>query len=187
MSPRILALTLALALFPAAATDVEAQTSHRFSLDATAGKGFGRATGSFEGGRSGFAGDLLVAARLHALGGGSLVAGMSASAQGSGASTMICRAEPGAECAPNFPSFFLFTPSLGWESRDAGLRILAGPALVQTDFDGERAVGIQARIDMATAMTDHFAMVASIRPAIIPNYLGERVGLLGFGVGFRLR
>ena len=63
---------------------------------------------------------------------------------------------------------------------------MIGPAVVQAE-GGERTLGVQGRVDVAAAAGRHVAVVASIRPLLVPDYRGSAVGLLAIGLGLRWR
>lgn len=183
---RFFVLALAVAMASLGAAHVRAQSLSPVSIEATLGAGKGWTGGQYLGSRSGVAADILLGVRLRRAGSGALAAGLSASAQGGGTSTTMCRLETSDTCIPAFPDFFAVAPLVGWESGAGRLRMLVGPAFVQARGEGS-ALGVQSRLDLAVPLAGRFGAVASIRPTIIPDYRGDTVGLLAFGVGLRFR
>lgn len=183
---RFLVVALTVAMTPLAASEVRAQSLSPVSLEATLGMGKGWTGGEYLGNRSGVAADVLLGVRLRHLGGGALVAGLGASAQGAGASESACRPAAGGGCVPSFPDFLTVAPLAGWESVGGVFRVLLGPAFVQASGEGG-ALGVQGRLDLAVPIIRHLGAVASIRPTLIPDYRGDAIGLLAFGLGLRIR
>ena len=183
---RFLVVALAVAVTPLAAPHVHAQSLSPVSIEATLGVGKGWTGGEYLGNRSGLAADVLLGARLRHVGRGALVAGLSASAQGGGTSTTECRPASDGMCVPSFPDFFALAPLAGWESSGGALRVLLGPAFVQASGEG-RALGVQSRLDLAVPVVGRLGAVASIRPTLIPDYRGDSIRLLAFGLGLRFR
>lgn len=182
-------LALSLLLMPAAA--MTAQAPARFSIAATAGRGVGYTSGNYKVHKGdGLAGDVMIAARLRPMAGGRLIVGVSASAQGTGGRDMSCQPTPTGGCVEGFPSFYSFAPLIGWESTGARLRTMVGPAYLVSLDDGDgdgRALGVQARFDAAIVTIGHLAVMASVRPTLVPSFRGDPVGLLAFGLGLGLR
>jgi hypothetical protein len=53
--------------------------------------------------------------------------------------------------------------------------------------DGGTALGLQARIDGATAVKGHMAFLLSLRGALLPNLRGDSYRVLALGIGLRLQ
>jgi len=171
----VLTVTSALTVAPSAI----AQSPPRFSLEASVGEGTGWTSGDYGGAHSELAVDVVLGARLRQLaGGGGLVAGLSGSAHGGGVYDLL---------EPRFPQFYLIAAAIGWENEGGGLRAMIGPAFVQPMSGDGRTVGVQGRLDVAGKVMPRLAIVASLRPALVPDYRGDMVGLLAIGIGLRLR
>lgn len=183
---RVCAVALVMASSVLVARSAAAQSPSSLSFEGTVGVGLGATDGDYGRNRSGIAADVLLATRIRPTAQGSLVIGVNASAQGSGDTTLECRPASSGGCVPIFPSFFTVGPSVGWESRGGPLRAMIGPSLVLTE-GGERTLGVQGRLDVAALATQRLAVIASVRPTVIPSYRGDPIGLLAFGIGLRLR
>jgi hypothetical protein len=109
---------------------------------------------------------------------------MSGSGQTSGV-RIACDLVPGGSCTPNFPTFWMVSALLGWETQSANVRVLVGPALAISD---SKEVGAaQARLEIAKPLSPHFALLVSGRVAYIPDHNDSSFTLGAVGVGFRLR
>ena len=183
---RSLVLALAVAATLLAAPRTGAQSPSPFSIEASVGRGVGWTGAEYAGSQSGIAADVLLAMRLRPAGSGALIVGLSGSAQGTGASTSDCRPASTGGCVPRFPEFYSVAPLAGWESGRGTLRALLGPTLMQASREG-RALGVQGRLDLAIPLAGRIAPVVSIRPAFIPDYRGDAIGLMAFGLGLRFR
>jgi hypothetical protein len=67
----------------------------------------------------------------------------------------------------------------------ASVRALAGPAYYHVE--GAKALGLQARVDLATMPVFRVALVASARGALMPRFRGDRLTLGALGVGVRVQ
>ena len=177
----------AVAAFTAAATATAgAQESKAITLEATLGKGTGRTDGLYRDNRSGVTLDAILAARVRTLRRGALVAGVNVSVQGSGAYDTICLLAPDGGCIPEFPSFEIVGALVGWQDRNAFVRVTTGAAYVQAGWE-DWSVAWQGRADLALPVTSHVAAVASLRSTLVPNYpRGDSFQLFAFGLGVRV-
>lgn len=64
------------------------------------------------------------------------------------------------------------------------LRVMAGPAWAHAESD---ALAWQARVDGALPVVWRLALVGSVRGTFVPSYQGDAVGLVGLGLGVRVR
>jgi hypothetical protein len=181
--PRRHLLAAALALI--VATRAGAQPVSPVSLEASLGAGHLGGGAEFTS-RGGFAVDALLGLRVAANRGRALVAGLNAGMQGPLGSNDMCTFTPRGGCMPDQPIFYTVGALAGWESRAGTVRALAGPAAMHADGGG-RALGLQARLDGATPTILHVAAVLSVRGTLMPNYRGESLRLLAFGIGLRIR
>ena len=181
-----LAVLLAAWTLPIAGSAANAQDVSRITFDATLGKGTGRTGGEYVNNQTGVAADALLAARVKSTGHGALVVGLNAGVYGTGPYDAICRPAPGG-CVPGFPEFEMGGALIGWQTRNALLRAMAGAAYAQADWDGW-SLAWQARLDGALPLGRHIAALGSLRSALIPNYPnGDRFSLYAFGVGLRIQ
>ena len=79
----------------------------------------------------------------------------------------------------------------GWEFRRPGgtfttLRALGGPLRLD-DGGGRQALGLLLRLDAAAPFLTSVGGVLSVRGTMLPNYGDQRLGILAFGFGFRVR
>jgi hypothetical protein len=168
-------------------TDAGAQQRPALSLEASAGVGTG-AGGEFQS-RAGFAFDGFIGLRVRQANRGGTVAGLTGGIQGALASGDDCLLTPSGGCVPDFPLFYSAAALLGWEAagtRGPSLRMLAGPAYYRAD-EGGAALGLQARLDVATPALLHVALVASVRGAVLPNFRSDALRLAAAGLGVRLQ
>lgn len=180
---RLLAFALVAASALATARNAHAQS---LSIEATAGMGLSSARAGYAGSRSGLAVGALLSMRLRPAAGGRIVAGIGASAQGTGANAAICRPSAADECMPTVPGYFVFAPLIGWETDRSTVRAMVGPAYIQPTRGDGHALGLQGRLDMVPLTIGRAAIVASIRPALVLNHRSDTVGLLAFGPGLRI-
>jgi len=182
---RIVAATLLASALALASAPVRAQGG--VSLQATLGVGTGRG-GPQAGSRSGPLADALAAVSLHSASAGGFIAGVSGTVQGAVVRTDdLCVITPdGGGCRADFPLFSSAAVLAGWESADAGVRILAGPAVFAPDDDGTVA-GLTSRLDLAVAAARRVTPVFSLRASLLPSFRGDAITLLGAGIGLRVR
>jgi hypothetical protein len=64
--------------------------------------------------------------------------------------------------------------------------VLAGPGLFYTDNNGN-AGGVQARVDLATPVLYHVALVGSLSGALVPSFHGETYQPGSIGIGIRIQ
>jgi hypothetical protein len=62
---------------------------------------------------------------------------------------------------------------------------MAGPAYFR-DEQLKGALGVQGRVDVATAPVLHTSLVLSLRGGLIPSFRGEALGTTSVGVGLRI-
>ena len=128
--------------------------------------------------------DVTAAVRVRSTPGGSYIAGLSLSGQG-GASEDRCRVAPGRpNCLPNFPDFMIISALAGWENSRASFRLATGPSYLQ--HVSRDALGWQARWDGVAPIVGHLGVGASLRVVLVPDYRGDPLALLGFGLGIRV-
>ena len=166
----------------------DAQSTHPFSVEGTLGVGVGHG-GPEPRNRGGVAVDGLLALRLGRLLNGRGTVGFSAGWQGALAGADDCPTVPGHGCLGDYPMFFSTAALVGVElgrTHGATARLLAGPAYFLED-EGEKAFGMQARLDVSTRAVLHVALVASARASVLPNFRGDMYSLSSLGVGIRVR
>ncbi len=164
----------------------EAQGVSPLSFEANIGAGKGWGGDGYVGNGSGLALDALVGLRVRSLAHGGLVAGVSGAIQSAGARATVCPPNPSGTCIPGFPDVYTVSALAGWESGRGILRVMLGPAFAHAS-DAGNALGFQGRVDAAAPFTNRVALVASIRPTVIPNLRGSTLKLLAFGIGLRVR
>lgn len=181
----LLAATLTLASTLLLSSGADAQQRSALTLDASIGWSSGRTNGEYRDDRRGPAADVLLALRFRPVAAGALVAGVSASAQGVGATDDLCVPASTGGCIPTFPGFEMIGALVGWQNAGATVRVMGGPAYVQADWRGW-AVGWQGRLDGALPVARHVAVVGSARGTVVPSYRGDAFRLIAFGVGLRI-
>lgn len=167
---------------------VWAQSQHPFSVEGTLGGGFGRG-GPEPRNRGGFAVDALLGLRLGRALNGRGTAGLSAGWQGALAGADDCPTVPSRGCLGDYPRFFSTAVLAGVEigrAHGATTRLLVGPAYFLEE-EGEKAFGMQARIDVSTPAVLHLSLVASGRASVLPNFRGDVYSLGSLGAGVRIR
>jgi hypothetical protein len=186
MSLRILPVLLLPTLLGVSST--HAQQKPPLSLDASVGWGTGYTSGRYlePGSRHGD-GDAVLAWRLRPAWSGTFVVAASASAPcffGCTSLLLLCVPTTPDDCMPGIPHFKLATALAGWESENAVLRILTGPAYVRDD--GVSAAGWQGRLDLAPFSVGPMALVASGRATLVPNFHDNAFQLLALSLGLRI-
>ena len=96
---------------------------------------------------------------------------------------------PRGGCTPAYPLFYSVGALAGWQwgrGRDASVRALSGAGYyraVRRDGGGG-TIGLQCRIDLATAALWRVALIGSLRGAVLPSFRGDAHGLgtASFGV-----
>lgn len=122
---------------------------------------------------------------------GTLVVGAGLGSQGGLGSDLSCTPDGSGGCRRDFPSFRYVVALAGWEigaargGRGASARFLAGPGHFVSD-DGS-AIGLQARLELASPAPFGVAFVASARGSRLPRFNDESVTLGAVGVGLRLQ
>ena len=157
------------------------------SLDVTVGIGTG-VGGDFEA-RGGIAFDALAGLQARTARRGTVLAAVAAGVEGPLVSTDDCVPRPSGGCVPDFPLLYSASALLGWErarSRGPSFRVMAGPGYYRGDAGGA-ALGLQGRLDVATAPLLRVAIVASLRGVVLPSFRGDALGLAAVGLGLRLR
>ena len=162
-----------------------AQQRPSLSVEATVGPVQGYTGGEYLRDRRAAGLDLLLGARAGAAGTRGIVFGANASLHYAGAHTLACRrATVEGGCIPQFPFFQVAGALVGWENASTTLRLMGGPAWAHAEAD---ALAWQARLDGALPAVWRLALVGSVRGTVVPDYRGDAVGLLGLGLGVRLR
>lgn len=165
------------------------QSSLGPSLEASVGLSRGVGGAFYQ--RGGGAADVLFAAPLAESAAGTVVGGLSAALQGPFAVDNICALGPDGECLDSFPLFFSAAALAGVQRGSAtgpSARLMAGPAFYVAGDGGRSALGLQGRLDVATApLLPHTSVVASLRGAVLPSYEGDAVGTVSFGLGLRIQ
>ena len=169
------------------ATSLVAQQGARLSAEVSVGVGFGhgaewenRELGTLDG---------LVAWRVRPLRHGALLLGASGGVQGSVGGDAVCTPASGGGCRADYPRFAGGSVLAGWEAaraRSASLWLLAGPTFHRADVGGH-AVGVQARVELATPPVARLALVGSARAMYLPAYRGDAYLLQAFGLGLRIQ
>jgi len=180
-SARVLACfaVIAVAVHPPCA----AQRRGPLSFEINAGASFGDSSVP-HGPSRGLSADALLGFRLGNSESSGFVIALSGSGQTSGV-RIACDLVPGGSCTPSFPTFWMVSALVGWETQSANARVLVGPALAISD--SEEVGAAQARVEIAKPVSPHFALIASGRVAYIPEHRGSSFTLGAIGVGFRLR
>lgn len=182
---RTLCLVAAAIIGLAPATAAQA----RLPISAEAGVAFRFGIGGTYVNRAGAALDALLAARLRAVPAGTLIGALGANLQGAIMVAESCILLPEGGCVPEFPVLVSGGVLLGLErgiARGAAARLLAGPAYYRAPDGGSRALGLQARADLAGEALPHVAVVVSLRGDVLPRFRGERVAIGSVGLGLRI-
>jgi hypothetical protein len=187
-----LASCILLAGMVAVAGAVRAQDLHQLSLDVSVGGGSGFGAGEVHR-AGGIALDAVIGLRLRASDRSAVMAGASVGFQGPLWSSDVCYVGTGGECLDDFPLLMPIALLAGWEAqstRGHTIRAMAGPAYVRVDGDNNagytgRAVGAQARVDLATRPLGSVALIASARGTLLPRFRSSTLGAWSFGVGLR--
>lgn len=178
---RLIGYLTVLALIPPSAS--RAQQLGPVSFEANIGLGLGRSSAP-HGPSVRLVADALLAFRIPARVGASVVIGSSASVQSVGAH-QSCDILPGGTCSPDFPEFQIVSALAGLETEGGSARILVGPAVA---VSRSHAVGAgQARVEFARPLFARVSVTASGRFAYVPQHRGEAFSLGAMGVGLRLR
>lgn len=167
---------------------VVAQDRSPFSVDITVGPGVG-VGGGVARQRAGLAADGIAAWRVRSVAAGQVLVGVSGSAQVAVGHNDLCEIAPGGGCVPDFPQFYSAVLLAGMEiamAHGASVRLLGGPGYYRED-EGDRALGFQGRVDLATASWHSIAFVASLRGAVLPTFRSTPHGLGALGFGLRLQ
>jgi hypothetical protein len=159
------------------------------SVDVGVGVGFGRG-GGLRHARDGVAASALVAWRVRALSAGAMLVGLGGSAQAPTDGSDDCLLAPGGGCVPNYPGLQSVGALGGWGAgrgrRGSAVRALAGPAVFRSD-ERATALGLQARVDVATPSVAHLALVAWGQAALVPRLRSEAYRLGAVGLGLRVQ
>ena len=184
---QLLALGSATLIAVLASDSALAQGPSRYSADVNAAVWVLRTNGVYDDdGGGGVAGELSIARSFHSVASAGLVAGANAGYYQQIGSGDTCLLVPGGGCAPQSPSVRLFGTLVGWETRTGWLRAMGGIAYAGPTLGGS-ALALQGRLDAAVEVVRHVALMASVRPVVIPNYRGDWFRLLGVSLGLRLR
>lgn len=164
-----------------------AQPEHALSFDAAVSIRTGE--GGYYVNRDGFALELTGAFPLRETSAGTLIGGLTTGAQGSFWGGWRCVPDPDGYCSSTFPGMIFVGALLGIErgSPSSGsARAVGGPFYYSMDLLGLKGVGVQGRIDLATRTRGRFALVASLRQAVLPSVQGDVVGITSLGAGVRI-
>ena len=190
-----LLLLLLLAAAPAAGRAQGAQRP--LSVDVGVGLGHGGGGGA-RNARSGPAASALLAWHARKRPTGALVAGASASVQGPFPFDHDCIVPVGGgECLPDYPTFYSAALLGGWHAGQTGAgqggRALLGPAMIWSSRErlGGRdrwatTVGLQGRLDYATPMLRHAALVLWANGTFVPRLQRATYIMGSVGIGVRL-
>lgn len=164
-----------------------AQSTSRFSLQATLGPSLGR-DGGVRRHRDGVAIDGILMWRARPLGSSFAVIGVGGGNEGPYAGDDSCWPAPNGGCLDDFPNFSSIALLAGLErnGRVGSARLVAGPAQYRGRGEGG-AFGVQGRLELATPAIFHAALAGSVRGGLIPRLNGERYRLFVFGLGVRLQ
>ncbi len=184
ISPALLG-TIAVTCILALPVSSGAQQTRAFSLDVNVGRESVRTSGEYRSPQQGAAVDALLALRLGSTGRGAIIAGVSTGTPWAWTSTDICLRASNGGCIPTYPNFVRVGALAGWENQRTTLRAMGGPAYISAD--GKVAFGLQARVDGAVPIVQRFALVASVRGTMVPNYRGDAFQVYSIGLGIRLR
>jgi hypothetical protein len=162
------------------------QAPRPVSVEATIGRWTGWATRPSQELGDRYAADLLAGARLRALGDGAAAVALSAGfIGGSRAHLESCGYRPETGCTPYMPGWYVVSGYGGWETRDAGARVLTGPALAS--LYGDRRMAWHGRVDIAPVRVGPLGIMGSARLLVVPAYYGDTFLYLTVGGGLRLR
>lgn len=159
-----------------------------FSVDGTIGAFVGHG-GANTGLHRGIAIDGIATWRARPAARGSVLLGFSATFQSSLANADVCEPAPGGGCVPRFPDIHAAGLLVGVERGVASrptFRMLGGVARYADADDGHPALGIQGRIDLATATWRGMALVTSLRAAVVPRLRGEAYQFGALALGLRV-
>ncbi len=162
-----------------------AQHTRALSLDVNVGLESVRTSGEYRNPQQGSAVDALLALRLGTARRGAIITGVGAGTPWAWSSTDICLPASTGGCIPTYPQFLRLGALVGWENQSTTFRAMGGPAHVTAD--GKATFGFQARLDGAVPIAQRFALAASVRGTMVPNYRGDAFQVYSFGVGIRLR
>lgn len=171
------------------AAPLVAQDRSPVSVDVTAGPSVGLGGGVARH-RAGIAVDGNAAWRVRSVSGGNVLVGLSGSIQGAIGQNDLCEPAAGGGCVPYFPRFYATAILAGMElvmPHRTSVRFLGGPGYYYSADEGDGALGLQGRIELATAPWHHAAFVASLRGAVLPQFRGTLHGLGALGFGIRLQ
>ena len=164
-------------------------SAQRLAPSLDVGLGFGTGLGGDFEARGGVAFEALAGFRVRPAPGSAVVAALAAGMQGPLGGSDDCVPHPSGGCVPDFPILYSAAALLGWEkasARGPSFRMLAGPGYYEVD-EGGGTLGLQSRLDVATAPLLHVALVAWARGAVLPRVRGDALGLAAVGLGLRLR
>jgi hypothetical protein len=144
--------------------------------------------------------DALVAFGRRAPSVSSTVYGLALNAQGKMDFGDVCHTTvPGGPCLKDFPALASIALLAG-RSRSLPLggsvAVLGGAGVYFPEGGsnalgfrehGGTALGLQARVDGATAVKAHMAFLVSLRGALLPNLRGDSYRLLALGIGMRFQ
>lgn len=131
--------------------------------------------------------DILAAVRVAGFARGYLVTGVSAASSVSPKdSKSDCKLAPGGGCIPYYPTLGVIAGHLGWENRDATLRLLFGLARAYSEVD-DPSLGGQVRVEYAAIATPRISGVGGVRATLVPDHNTDTFWILAAGFGLRIR
>jgi len=131
----------------------------------------------------------VLAIPLRRDGTGAVVAALTGGVTGPLGEDLDCTLGPADECIPEFPTFLSVAAVAGVQRQlgdGSSARVMAGPGFYAAS-DGDAALGVQARADVARRIFFRTALVASVRGDLLPSYQGETLRFAAFGLGFRIQ
>jgi ABC-type amino acid transport substrate-binding protein len=163
--------------------------AQRFGPSVEASLGVSTGGGGLYAHRTGGAMDAVLAMPIAGNDRGTVVLGLTGTANGPVAVDDICMVGPDAECMDDYPTFMSLGVVAGVQRRlgaSLSSRVLAGPAYYQS-VDGDDTFGVQGRVDVAKPLLFRTAIVASLRGSLLPRYEGESLHFAAFGLGLRIQ
>lgn len=184
----LLAGAVSLAILPA-----DAAAQRRFGPSVEASLGISAGAGGEYVNRAGGSAEAIVTMPVSATSSHAFVVGLTGAANGPVAGDDICIGKIGGgdeiTCLDRYPTFLSLGVVAGVQ-RPLGARlssrILAGPAYYHSVEDGD-TFGLQGRVDVAAPLALRTALVGSVRGAVLPDFRGETLRIVTFGLGLRIQ
>ena len=182
------ALVCAVALFGLVSLPHRVDAQRRVvSAEVTVGQSTGRG-GAYGGDRSGIALDALVATRAIGPEAVHAILGAGGGLEGPDAKANNCLRQPTTGCVPDFPRIYTLGLFIGAEhvGRFGDVRLMTGPTNFRASGGGS-ALGVQARLQLATPTFHRVQLVGSARGGFAWNLDRQdiRLGAVGIGLGLR--